>query len=107
MRVPVLSYFGLALTLSLLVDMFSRPVLHPRPICNRLLLHGKEHHKGETKMSKLSTLNRLLRRVGLVIVPVPPSAKMLHEHANVSESFHPSRGGRTVEWMRAVAEATK
>lgn len=52
-------------------------------------------------------LNRLLRHAGLAIVPTPPSAKMLHEHANVSASNHPSRGGRTVEWMRAVAEATK
>lgn len=55
----------------------------------------------------IPTINRLLRRLGLVIVPMPPSAKMLHEHANVSECHHPSRGGRTVEWMREVAEATK
>jgi hypothetical protein len=48
-------------------------------------------------------INRLLRTVGLMLVPVPPSAKMLHEHANVSESHHPSRGGNTVRWMRKVA----
>jgi hypothetical protein len=51
-------------------------------------------------------LNRILRRVGVMVVPVPPSAKMLHEHANISEHFHPSRGGNTVRWMRRVAEIT-
>lgn len=55
----------------------------------------------------IPTINRLLRRAGLVIVPMPPSAKMLHEHVNVSESHHPSRGGRTVAWMRTVAEAAR
>lgn len=40
---------------------------------------------------------------GRLIVPTPPSAKMLREHANVSECHHPSRGGNTVAWMREVA----
>jgi site-specific DNA-cytosine methylase len=35
-------------------------------------------------------LNRLLRRLGVMVVPRPPSAKMLHEHANISECHHPS-----------------
>jgi len=51
----------------------------------------------------MTLINRLLRRFGLLLVPTPPSAKMLHEHANVSETHHPSRGGNTVEWMRRVA----
>lgn len=58
----------------------------------------------------MKTLNRITRRFGFLIVPCPPSAKMLHEHANVSESHHPSRGGNTVRWMRLVAsyvEATQ
>ena len=48
-------------------------------------------------------INRLLSRTGMLLVPAPPSAKMLHEHANVSECHHPSRGGNTVAWMRKVA----
>jgi hypothetical protein len=48
-------------------------------------------------------VNRALRLLGLMLVPLPPSAKMLHEHANVSEVHHPSRGGNTVRWMRRVA----
>jgi hypothetical protein len=49
-------------------------------------------------------VNRILRHFGWMLVPAPPSAKMLHEHANVSECHHPSRGGNTVRWMRKVAE---
>lgn len=51
----------------------------------------------------MRTLNRALRRLGIMLVPSPPSAKMLREHANTSEVHHPSRGGLTVEWMRHVA----
>jgi hypothetical protein len=40
----------------------------------------------------MRTVNRILQ-----------SAKMMREHANTSESFHPSRGGNTVRWMRRVA----
>jgi hypothetical protein len=53
---------------------------------------------------RLKITNRLLQRFGVLLVPCPPSAKMLREHANVSETHHPSRGGRTVAWMRHVAE---
>jgi hypothetical protein len=49
-------------------------------------------------------VNGALRWFGLMIVPLPPSAKMLREHANISEHHHPSRGGRTVEWMRTLAD---
>lgn len=49
-------------------------------------------------------LNRLLAPLGVLVVPRPPSAKMLREHANVSEVHHPSRGGNTVAWMRRVAD---
>lgn len=49
-------------------------------------------------------VNAFLRRLGIIIVPLPPSAKMLREHANVSETHHPSRGGNTVRWMRRVAD---
>jgi hypothetical protein len=53
----------------------------------------------------LALANVLLRRVGLMIVPRPySSAKMLREHANIGESFHPSHGGLTVRWMRDVAD---
>ena len=48
-------------------------------------------------------INRVLQRFGVLLVPLPPSAKMLHEHANVSEVHHPSRGGNTARWMRHVA----
>lgn len=49
-------------------------------------------------------VNRPLRRFGLMVVPLPTSPKMLREHANVSESFHPSRRGNTIRWMRRVAD---
>lgn len=49
-------------------------------------------------------INRALRLAGLAIVPAPPSAKALREHANVSECHHPARGGRTVAWLRRVAD---
>lgn len=52
----------------------------------------------------MTAVNRLLRRLGVLLVPLPPSAKMLREHANVSECHHPSRGGNTVAWMRRVAD---
>lgn len=52
----------------------------------------------------MTLINRLLRRFGVLLVPCPPSAKALHEHANVSECHHPSRGGNTVRWMRRVAD---
>lgn len=52
----------------------------------------------------MKTLNRLLLRFGYVLAPAPPSAKMLREHANVSETHHPSRGGRTVAWLRGMAD---
>lgn len=45
-----------------------------------------------------------LRRRGLVIVPMPPSAKMLREQANIGEHYHPSGRGRTVLWLREVAD---
>lgn len=53
----------------------------------------------------MTLLNKVLRRFGVIVVPVPPSAKMLREHANVSEAHHPSRGGNTVLWMRRVADS--
>lgn len=49
--------------------------------------------------------NAVLGRAGLMLVPAPPSGQMLREHANVSEQHHPSRGGETVRWMRAVADS--
>lgn len=51
----------------------------------------------------MKTINRALLRFGYVLAPAPPSAKMLREHANVSECRHPARGGRTVAWMRGLA----
>lgn len=55
-------------------------------------------------------LNKILRRFGVLLVPLPyplprgyGGGNTLREHANVSEARHPSRGGRTVEWMRRVA----
>lgn len=51
----------------------------------------------------MKLINKALRRLGFIVVPLPPSGKMLHEHANVSECHHPSRGGNTVKWMRRVA----
>lgn len=52
----------------------------------------------------MNLINRALRPLGWMLIPRPPSAKMLHEHANVTEVHHPSRGGRTVDWMRRVAD---
>lgn len=54
-------------------------------------------------MRLLAAINSITRRFGFLVV-LKPSAKMLNEHANVSEVHHPSRGGETVEWMRQVAE---
>jgi hypothetical protein len=51
----------------------------------------------------MKVLNRILLRAGYVLAPAPPSAKMLREHANISECHHPARGGRTVKWMRDLA----
>lgn len=51
----------------------------------------------------MKVLNRALLRIGYVLTPAPPSAKMLREHANISECHHPARGGRTVQWMRELA----
>lgn len=56
----------------------------------------------------MRALNRLCRRLGFLVVPLPPSAKMLREHANVCESQHlrgDVHGGTDgcVRWMRAVA----
>lgn len=52
----------------------------------------------------MKRVNRVLGRVGIVVLPGPtPAGKMLMEHANVSEAHHPARGGRTVEWMRRSA----
>lgn len=52
--------------------------------------------------------NRLLRRFGVMLAPLPPSAKMLREHANVCESqhLHGDVHGRTdgcVVWLRRAA----
>jgi hypothetical protein len=49
-------------------------------------------------------INKILKPFGWLLLKTPPSAKMMREHANTSESFHPSRGGNTVKWMRYVAE---
>lgn len=49
-------------------------------------------------------LNWVLRPMGLLVVPRPPSAKMMREHANVSEARRLSSQGRTVAWMRTVAD---
>lgn len=50
-------------------------------------------------------LNRLLLRwYGVLLVPAPPSAEMLHEHANICELQYPLRGNNPmVRWMRLVA----
>lgn len=53
-------------------------------------------------------INRLARRFGYVLVPLPPSAKMLREHANVCESQHvymDVHGGTDgcLRWSRRVA----
>lgn len=52
----------------------------------------------------MKIFNRVLRWFGLMLVPCPPSAKMLHEHANVAEISYPYQGGNTITWMRRVAE---
>ena len=53
-------------------------------------------------------LNRVLWYVGIAVVPrLYSSPKSLHEHANIGESFHPSRGGNTVRWMRDAAEVLR
>jgi hypothetical protein len=53
----------------------------------------------------VSLINLALRPLGIMLVRRPPSAKMIREHANVSECHHPARGGNTVRWMRAVADS--
>ena len=56
----------------------------------------------------LTLINRLLRPSGLMLAPRPySSAKALREHANVSETHHPSHGGNTVRWMRHMAHLTE
>jgi hypothetical protein len=52
----------------------------------------------------LAALNWALRPIGVMLVPRAPSAKMMREHANVSATHHPSGNGRTVAWMRTVAD---
>lgn len=52
----------------------------------------------------MGVVNFLLRPLGIILVPRPPSAKMMREYANVAEAHHPSRGGNTVRWMRRVAD---
>lgn len=57
----------------------------------------------------MKLINGLLRRFGVILVPVPPSGKMLIEHANVCESQHiraDVHGGTDscVRWARRVAE---
>jgi len=53
----------------------------------------------------VTAMNKLLKPLGVMIVPrVYSSAKALREHANVSETHHPSHGGNTVRWMRRVAD---
>lgn len=52
----------------------------------------------------MKALNRFLRVFGVMVVPRGTTAKMLREHANVSECHHPARGGNTVRWMRRVAD---
>lgn len=53
----------------------------------------------------LRLINRVLWPFRLVVLPAPPSSQMLVEYANVGECHHPSRGGRTVAWMRRAASA--
>lgn len=52
-------------------------------------------------------LNKVLIRFHLLLVTAPPSPKMLIEYSNIGESYHPSRGGNTVKWMREVARVHK
>jgi hypothetical protein len=49
-------------------------------------------------------IHRLLARFGLMLVPIPPSSKLLHEYANVLETHHPSGVSRGTRWLRAVAD---
>lgn len=49
-------------------------------------------------------MNHILRWFGYMIVPRPPSAKMLREQANVGEVHHPAGKGLTVAWMHRVAK---
>lgn len=51
----------------------------------------------------MTVLNKLLRPFGLMVIPRPPSAKMVTENANVCEIHHPAGRGRTIVWMRTVA----
>jgi hypothetical protein len=57
----------------------------------------------------LSTVNRALRLAGLALVPVPSSAKMLFEHANVCESHRNvhGHGDRCLYWLRSVGEVVR
>lgn len=56
----------------------------------------------------MKIVNRVLRRFGAMLAPLPPSGKMLIEHANVCESqhlasdVHGNVDGCT-RWMRRVA----
>lgn len=54
----------------------------------------------------MKVINRALRPFGVMLAPVPPSAKMLHEMANVCEVHHPSRVSRLTRWTRRVADWT-
>lgn len=51
----------------------------------------------------MKAINAILGRLGIWIVPAGTTSQMLHEHANISETHHPSGGGRTVAWLRATA----
>lgn len=53
----------------------------------------------------MTVLNRVLWWFGVMLVPCPPSAKMLHEVANVYETGR--NGGLTVKWLRQVARWTR
>ena len=55
-------------------------------------------------MPVLELLNYLLRPLGVLVVPRPPSGNALREIANVAETHHPARGGRAVRWLRIVAK---
>jgi hypothetical protein len=58
----------------------------------------------------MKIINWLFRWLGFLVVPLPPSAKMLREHANVCESTHPGphdRADGCVVWMRLVASSVK
>jgi hypothetical protein len=56
----------------------------------------------------VKSLDRLCRRLGFLVVPLPPPGKMLREHANVCEAQHrPPHYGTDgcVVWLRRVASA--